>query len=265
MGRINNIIMNIPTVQNLLIINSTSFFDKPILGRTSSECKFISNELGDISSEFTRYMGLYKYYNDFELDSTWVELPYDNDNIRLILILPKEKSSPRRVLNRLSNDKLHSVFKSFSKKKLEIFIPMAKFKMNIDIQYIMQLAGLATLFNLNDADLSGFAPKPNKLCLETVLINCELSLCGRFKEFDSITNNLSNNDCSNIINNSRNGNDEIIIKSRISSNSSNELLSITFNRPFIYFITCNTKIQSNVFIFAGVVSNLDSNDGRNFY
>lgn len=262
MGRITNIIMNIPTVQNLLIINSTSFFDKPILDRSSSECQFISNELGDITTEFARYMGMYQYYYDFEFNSTWIELPYDNENIRLILILPKEKFSLKTVLNGLSGKKLQSVWKLFSKRKLEIFIPMAKFKMNIDIQYIMQLIGLSTLFNLNDADLSGLAPKPNKLCLETILINCELSICGRFKELNSITNERSSNNS----NNNNNNNDEII-KSKISSssNSSNELLSIKFNRPFIYFITCNTKIQPNIFVFAGVVANLDSNDSRNFY
>ncbi|OTF76569.1 hypothetical protein BLA29_010265 [Euroglyphus maynei] len=197
---------------------------------------------------FSVHNGLFKYYRDNEQGFTCVELAYVNKNLNLVLILPKEGTSPRDIMNQLSQNKLVSLSRLMTLKLLEIKVPVIKLKMNIDLAYIWQLIGIQKIFDPDEADFGGLVSNHKGLCLESIIFNSEFSLNGNFKE-KSISKERSKSKSKSNSNQS------------IASKKSSTLLSVVFNRPFIYFVTCNVKEQQRkVILFAGVVNNLiDSN------
>ncbi|KAH7642585.1 serpin B6 [Dermatophagoides farinae] len=282
MGRINKVIKNVPTVSNMLIINSTTLqmnenhHSTSFSSATSRQMRQLfkssyegksnnTNTNTNNPTEYDSFMditfsvhnGLFKYYHDNEQGYTCVELSYNvNKNLNLILLLPKEGTSPRDIMNQLSQNKLVSLSRSMMLKRLEIKIPVIKLKMNIDLAYIWQLIGIQKIFEPDDADFSTLATNYKGLCLESIIFNSEFNLNGNFKEKSMSKGEERSKSSSN--SNSKSGNN---IRSSTINKKSSTLLPIVFNRPFIYFVTCNVKDQQRkVIIFAGVVNNLiDSN------
>lgn len=263
MGRINKVIQNVPTVSNMLLINSTTLqvnesrqsissatsskqlkqlFKSSYEGRTSIATTTEYDKAMDIS--FSVHNGQFKYYHDNEQGYTCVELSYINANLNLILILPKEGSSPRDIINQLSQNKLQSISKLMALKQLEIKIPIIKLKMNIDLAYVWQIIGIQKIFDQDEADFSGLSTNPKGLCLESIIFNSEISLNGNFKE-KTVSQESSKSKSSSSSTNKKTG-----------GKKSTTVLSVAFNRPFIYFVTCNIKEQRKVILFAGVVNNL---------
>ncbi|XP_027194476.2 serpin B11-like isoform X1 [Dermatophagoides pteronyssinus] len=263
MGRINKVIQNVPTVSNMLLINSTTLqvnesrqsissatsskqlkqlFKSSYEGRTSIATTTEYDKAMDIS--FSVHNGQFKYYHDNEQGYTCVELSYINANLNLILILPKEGSSPRDIINQLSQNKLQSISKLMALKQLEIKIPIIKLKMNIDLAYVWQIIGIQKIFDQDEADFSGLSTNPKGLCLESIIFNSEISLNGNFKE-KTVSQESSKSKSNSSSTNKKTG-----------GKKSTTVLSVAFNRPFIYFVTCNIKEQRKVILFAGVVNNL---------
>ncbi|XP_027194477.2 uncharacterized protein LOC113789179 isoform X2 [Dermatophagoides pteronyssinus] len=241
MGRINKVIQNVPTVSNMLLINSTTLqvnesrqsissatsskqlkqlFKSSYEGRTSIATTTEYDKAMDIS--FSVHNGQFKYYHDNE----------------------QEGSSPRDIINQLSQNKLQSISKLMALKQLEIKIPIIKLKMNIDLAYVWQIIGIQKIFDQDEADFSGLSTNPKGLCLESIIFNSEISLNGNFKE-KTVSQESSKSKSNSSSTNKKTG-----------GKKSTTVLSVAFNRPFIYFVTCNIKEQRKVILFAGVVNNL---------
>ncbi|XP_075676495.1 uncharacterized protein LOC113789179 isoform X3 [Dermatophagoides pteronyssinus] len=240
MGRINKVIQNVPTVSNMLLINSTTLqvnesrqsissatsskqlkqlFKSSYEGRTSIATTTEYDKAMDIS--FSVHNGQFKYYHDNE-----------------------QGSSPRDIINQLSQNKLQSISKLMALKQLEIKIPIIKLKMNIDLAYVWQIIGIQKIFDQDEADFSGLSTNPKGLCLESIIFNSEISLNGNFKE-KTVSQESSKSKSNSSSTNKKTG-----------GKKSTTVLSVAFNRPFIYFVTCNIKEQRKVILFAGVVNNL---------
>lgn len=183
----------------------------------------------DIKIPYTIHCGIFHFRTHSQFTS--VELNYlDEENLFLTLILPNENVGIKEVWDSLSRNKLFFLSNFPSLMQIEIHLPMIELRMNIDLSYILQLAGLAKVFDAEQANLSGLVSNSLNLCFESILFNTDLALNGNFKEPSAPANN----------------------KTDIP-----DPFPVIFNRPFIYLITFKTKSnRSRVVLFAGIVNNV---------
>jgi serpin B len=97
-----------------------------------------------------------------------LELPYKNDKISMIVILPRNEEGIREVENSISAEYLTYLLSKMSTGEIEVYLP--RFKMTGEsfcLNKTLSELGISDAFNLGQADFSGINGKRN-LCLGNV-------------------------------------------------------------------------------------------------
>ena len=108
----------------------------------------------------------FNYYEDET--SQWIELPYLNSTLSMILALPKKQLDLRAVEDKLSSDALATVIKNWTTQKVDLKLPQFKFSKYLDLTQTFMDAGYEDLFK--NADYSRYQSSAGKQKLLTRII-----------------------------------------------------------------------------------------------
>ncbi|MCF8231746.1 MAG: serpin family protein [Bacteroidales bacterium] len=158
-GNITNVVERIPSRQMLYLLNATYFkgnwkndFNK---SKTTESTFFLENGTSKSISMMWQKADL-KYYdnNQFQL----VELPYENKNYCMYILLPDSDVKLERVIDSLNYKSWHSYKESLSmKRNINFGMPRFQCEHSVGMKDLVSGMGLEKLFHQSKADLSGIS------------------------------------------------------------------------------------------------------------
>lgn len=219
-----------PTVGRMMGVSCTYFQALP---KYIPHLKYISNFMPDdndpIAMEFTIQSGNYKYleHEDFH----WIEMPYQNEQLSLCMLLPKPDKNARDILENLTVVHFSDIISSTTEITANLHLPPVRLVWNFDMAMEMQLSGIQKIFE-KDAELARMAKNYKSLHCDSVLVNLDFCLM-----------NLNKTNIALIT--------ESMLEKRPQPGK-----EIKVNVPFIYYLTYG-KTVNRVIIFAGCVNRIE--------
>ncbi|CAK8674755.1 unnamed protein product [Clavelina lepadiformis] len=110
------------------------------------------------------------YFNintDRNLKVQILELPYEGDEVSMILLVPTDRFGLGKVEECLTPEKLDSLISSFSKEEVEIALPKMKLEQQYDLTPTLKKMGIRDVFDSSLSKLQGISDEPG-LCISTV-------------------------------------------------------------------------------------------------
>nr|ATU82442.1 venom serpin 3 [Lethocerus distinctifemur] len=99
------------------------------------------------------------FKHHMELEAKMLQLPYEGDDFRLIVILPDKPDGLANVESKLQTLNLQEEFSSFRKTTVLVGMPKFKMESTIDLEDILIQLGMPSMFS--EADFSGIAQGEN--------------------------------------------------------------------------------------------------------
>jgi serpin B len=95
-------------------------------------------------------------------DLTALELPYENEDLNMLVVLPKSRDGLRDLEKKLNGQKLRDIVSKLEKKKVDVQLPKFQVRSHFGLKELLTKLGLKTLFT-QDADLSRMSETPLKI------------------------------------------------------------------------------------------------------
>jgi len=111
-----------------------------------------------------------KEFNYSENETAQIlEMPYEGDNLSMVILLPKEKKGIRGLESLLNAENLKNWLSTLRER--EIILSLPKFKMTSEflLNEALKSLGMADAFDTKLADFSGMAPDPIGLYISKVI------------------------------------------------------------------------------------------------
>lgn len=212
----------VPNVSKLLFFNDI-FMEAELASKPTKvypkEFKATNGE--KTTAQFQVFRGSFRMF-EVEPNFVYIELPYANELMTLSLLIPKPSATIRGVLNNLNYELLMKLFQTSVPKMCEVHLPLARLRSNIDLTFVLQLAGIKKIFNRAEADFSRMIKDSaaKGLSAESIVVNCQL--------------NYSKPQAS------------------LAQEAKPEALpSFIMDKPFVYLISCRIQNVQNVILFSG--------------
>lgn len=171
-------------------------------------------------------MYLQNNFNYYEDESSQVlEMSYKGNELSMLIVLPKEKSSISELIENIDFQKLGDYKFGLQEKKINVFLPKFKFTSEFELSRELKQMGLTDPFN-NSADFSGMAPKG--LFISNIIHKAFIEVNEKGSEAAAITA-------------------VVITRSALP-----KIIEFNANRPFLFFIMDK---QTETILFMGSVIN----------
>ncbi|RZB38921.1 Serpin domain containing protein [Asbolus verrucosus] len=108
---------------------------------------------------------LYYYYESPELNAKFLQLPYEGDDVSMVIVLPNEKEGLAALEGQIEN-----VFAApkFSLERVSVSLPKFTIENKVQLKKILKNLGVDKAFT-DEADLSGIAGKKGELVISDVV------------------------------------------------------------------------------------------------
>lgn len=106
--------------------------------------------------------GKYVYGELSDLNASFVELPYENKDLKMVIIVPHEKEGLQAILNNLESYNQTRLAKSGSERDVIIYLPKFKIESEINLEKPLQDLGMTDMFS-SAANFSEIADAPLKV------------------------------------------------------------------------------------------------------
>ena len=112
-------------------------------------------------------LSFFNYYEDSYVQA--VEIPYKNDSMSAVIILPNKELDINSWINKVSNSKnnLYSIINQLSYKRVNLELPKFKLEYEVNLNQYLQNLGMFTAFT-NSADFTGLR-KEGELKIDSVI------------------------------------------------------------------------------------------------
>jgi serpin B len=154
----------------LVLINAIYFkgnwlhaFEKE---KTKEESFWISPEVSTNAQVMTLQPELFQYMENESFQC--IELPYQGDEISMLIVLPKGRNGLKRIEEGFSADAVRDWSAALQSKQVEVYLP--KFKIESQLGNLIETLtalGITDAFNPTLADFSGISTKP--LCISAAI------------------------------------------------------------------------------------------------
>ena len=98
----------------------------------------------------------FDYFEDNNIQA--ISLNYDKDNLKALIILPKNKTDINDYINKFTSDQYHLIKSSLINKKVIFSLPKFEIKFEEELKTIFQSLGMKDAFT-NNADFSSMKKK----------------------------------------------------------------------------------------------------------
>jgi len=95
------------------------------------------------------------YFEDAEKQI--IELPYKNEKMTMIIVLPGEGSSLKSLTANMDEKQFTNFISKFTSREVNIYLPKFKFSSQFDLEKVLPKMGMPDAFNAMKADFSGMS------------------------------------------------------------------------------------------------------------
>ncbi len=125
----------------------------------------------EVTAPMMSRLGRYQYAEDAE--AQWLELPYEQKEVALVVVLPKHPDGLARVEAALSAKRLDAQVSAMAEQLVSLSLPRFKLSASFDLKDTLTVLGMSRAFDDHRADFSGMTDKDG-LVLSKVLHQAEL-------------------------------------------------------------------------------------------
>jgi len=234
-GKITNILDELNPATAMLLINAVYF-------KADWEHKF--NPDYTYTGDFTdptvkggtkkvQFMGQtrnFKYYEDKSVQV--VELPYKNDSMSAIVILPNEQTDLNTYLKSLDDEVLNTLLAGLSSIRVKLSLPKFEIEFKNKFKDILKRLGMIQAFGGN-ADFSGIKCSGG-ICINDVIHKTYLKVDENGSEAAAVT----------------------VVDMKFTSVKPTTTVTMNVNRPFIFLIRSTQLPKNNDLLFMAKVVNI---------
>lgn len=141
---------------NAIYFNGNWMF--PFDAVATSSSLFHTSKQESIKTDFMHQNRSYPYYEDKEIQA--LSLPYKNNRMALVVILPRSTEGWRMISQVLSYERINLVISGMETREVQLALPKFKSELQINLRQGLTSLGMGTAFN-RDADLSGMTGEKN--------------------------------------------------------------------------------------------------------
>ena len=156
-GKIQEIIQEIEPNTVMLVLNALYFqgqWQTEFDATNTTKREFYPLDGGKKTTKVDT-MALYERFNYFENDEVQVvELPYKDDFMSAVVILPNKNTNINDYIDSLDDFKLQKYFKGMTNKIIELYLPKFTLEFSSELNTALQKMGMVVPFGAN-ADFSG--------------------------------------------------------------------------------------------------------------
>lgn len=129
-------------------------FDKA----ATSPSLFHTSKQESIKTDFMHQTRSYPYYEDEEIQA--ISLPYKNNRMALMVILPKSIEGWRMISQVINYERINLVISGMGTREVQLVIPKFRSELQINLRQELTSMGMGTAFSRH-ADLSGMTGEKN--------------------------------------------------------------------------------------------------------
>jgi serpin B len=129
-------------------------FDKA----TTSPSLFHHSKQGSAKTDFMHQTSSYPYYEDEEIQA--ISLPYKNNRMALMVILPKSIEGWRMISQVINYERINMVISGMETREVQLALPKFRSELQINLSQELTSMGMGTAFSRH-ADLSGMTGEEN--------------------------------------------------------------------------------------------------------
>ena len=141
---------------NAIYFNGSWMF--PFDKAATSPSLFHSSNQESVKTDFMHQTRSYPYYEDEEIQA--LNLPYKNNRMVLVVILPKSTEGWRMISQVLSDERINLVLSGMETREVQLALPKFRSELQINLKKELTSMGMGTAFS-RDADLSGMTGEKN--------------------------------------------------------------------------------------------------------
>jgi serpin B len=102
-------------------------------------------------------------------DCQILELLYQGHEMRMIILLPKDKNGLSKIEQQLSVENLSSWLSKIHQQKVKLYLPKFKMALETELSKTLNKMGMVEAFDQYSADFSGITNDPLGLCISDVI------------------------------------------------------------------------------------------------
>ncbi|XP_068910463.1 serine protease inhibitor 3/4-like isoform X4 [Tenebrio molitor] len=152
----------------IILINALYFKGKwvyPFESDSTIKRDFYKTAKDVVQVDMMHNTDVYNYYESPELKAKFLEMPYEGDDLSMVIVLPNEKEGLAALESQIEN-----VFAAprFTQERVSVSLPKFTVENKIQLKKILQNLGINKAFS-DEADLSGLAGKKGDLAISDVI------------------------------------------------------------------------------------------------
>lgn len=144
----------------LAIVNAAyfkGFWESPFSARRTQLGNFYVRSNAPVQVQFMQQETTYPHGYSNELHCHAVELPYNGDDVSMVVLLPEV--DVEEMISKMTQPSLSRFFSQLSPMSVNLWLPKFKVEQSLDLEQILRDVGVHNLFDSSHADLSGFTGK----------------------------------------------------------------------------------------------------------
>ena len=120
-----------------------------------SRREFNSGDAIPVKTSFLSSTSEYSYVELESLQAEVISIPYINNDLSLIVVLPKSADGLAFTEQEMTGDAVDEVVKSMSKQRMHVAIPKFRLEFGLNLEDTLRKLAINDIFELGTADLSG--------------------------------------------------------------------------------------------------------------
>ncbi|XP_064212921.1 serine protease inhibitor 3/4 isoform X4 [Tribolium castaneum] len=124
---------------------------------------FYLNDVDKVEVQMMHTKNKFNYKNDEALDAQILEMPYTNENLSMVIILPNQRNGIGELEKKLENYNLSEITTNMWNTEVNVALPKFKIEQTIDLEEALKKLGLGEIFDQDKANFRGMIElKPNE-------------------------------------------------------------------------------------------------------
>ena len=240
-GKINKIIERLDPQTVMILLNAIYFKGKWVYHfKKDSNMKLPFYNFGkeEIVVETMIQTETFRYYENSEVQI--IELPFKDDFMSAIIILPSEKININQYIETISSKKnyLNELINKLDYAKVQIELPKFEIDFSQELNNVIKELGMEKIFDCGKADLSGLCQDQKNLYVSSILHKTYLKVNEVGTEAAAITA-------------------IIVLKTAMMNKDKEIIYEMKVNRPFIFLLKNSRFPEGYNFVFMGKIEKIE--------
>ena len=131
--------------------------------------KFYISETDTVDCEMMHITKRFFYADDDDLDAQILEMKYTNQNVSMVIILPRKRTGIEELEKKLVDVDLSTITQKVRQVEVEVSLPKFKIETTMDLKGVLEKMGLGIIFEPSRADFSEISDSPEQLYVSKVI------------------------------------------------------------------------------------------------